>query len=76
HDPKQPDSISANRIQSLYHDQAGSIWLGSYDQGLNHYLGGERFEHIKKRTDSTPGLSHNRVWDIESKDKDSLWVAT
>ncbi|TMP40210.1 diguanylate cyclase [Pseudoalteromonas citrea] len=76
HDPKQPDSISANRIQSLYHDQAGSVWLGSYDQGLNRYLGGSRFEHIKKRTDSTPGLSHNRVWDIESKDKDSLWVAT
>ncbi|KAF7773719.1 hypothetical protein PCIT_a0030 [Pseudoalteromonas citrea] len=76
HDPKQPDSISANRIQSLYHDQAGSVWLGSYDQGLNRYLGGSRFEHIKKATDTTPGLSHNRVWDIESKDKDSLWVAT
>nr|WP_240700943.1 hybrid sensor histidine kinase/response regulator [Pseudoalteromonas phenolica] len=75
-DPKRSDSISANRIQSLHHDDDGSIWLGSYDQGLNLYLGANQFSHIKKATESTAGLSHNRIWDIENKDEDTLWVAT
>ena len=75
-DPKRSNSISANRIQSLHHDEDGSIWLGSYDQGLNLYLGANQFSHIKKATETTAGLSHNRIWDIENKDKDTLWVAT
>ena len=76
HDPKRPDSISANRIQSLHHDEDGTIWLGSYDQGLNRFLGNNKFEHIKKATLNTPGLSHNRIWDIENQDLNSLWIAT
>lgn len=76
HDPKRSDSISANRIQSLHHDEDGSIWFGSYDQGLNLYLGENRFSHVKKASETGPGLSHNRIWDIENKDKDALWVAT
>ncbi|CAH9058134.1 Sensor histidine kinase RcsC [Pseudoalteromonas sp. CIP111854] len=75
-DPKRPSSISANRIQSLHHDKEGVIWLGSYDQGLNRFLNNNQFAHIKKGNSDIPGLSHNRVWDIESHDRDSLWVAT
>ncbi|TWX67055.1 ligand-binding sensor domain-containing diguanylate cyclase [Colwellia sp. C1TZA3] len=73
HDPLRIDSLSSNRIQSLFHDQEGSIWLGSYDNGLNRYLGVNSFEHID---DKASGLSHNRIWDIEDNDSDSLWIAT
>jgi diguanylate cyclase (GGDEF)-like protein len=73
HDPLRTDSLSSNRIQSLFHDQEGSIWLGSYDNGLNRYLGVNSFEHIH---DEASGLSHNRIWDIEDNDSDSLWIAT
>ncbi|MCG7550084.1 hybrid sensor histidine kinase/response regulator [Pseudoalteromonas sp. Of7M-16] len=76
HDSKRTDSIAANRIQSLLHDLDGSIWLGSYDNGLSRYLGGDKFEHIKKTTNTSLGLSHNRIWDIENHDIQSLWVAT
>jgi signal transduction histidine kinase/CheY-like chemotaxis protein/ligand-binding sensor domain-containing protein len=76
HDPLRIDSISSNRIQSLFHDQEGSIWLGSYDKGLNRYLGNNSFEHIIKTGDAQSSLSHNRIWDIEDNDNDSLWVAT
>ncbi|TMP76796.1 two-component regulator propeller domain-containing protein, partial [Pseudoalteromonas sp. S983] len=30
----------------------------------------------KKATFNTPGLSHNRIWDIENHDLNSLWIAT
>jgi len=76
HDPLRADSISSNRIQSLFHDQENTFWLGSYDQGLNKYLNGNHFEHVRKPTDKTSGLSHNRIWDIENKDKNNLWIAT
>ncbi|MCF2858384.1 response regulator [Pseudoalteromonas sp. SMS1] len=76
HDPKRADSISANRIQSLYHDLDGSIWLGSYDKGLNRYLAHNQFEHIQVGTSIAHGLSHNRIWDIENNDEQSLWIAT
>jgi diguanylate cyclase (GGDEF)-like protein len=75
-DPLRMDSISSNRIQSLFHDKDGGIWLGSYDHGLNRYLGNNNFEHIKKDDAVESGLSHNRIWDIEDNDGQSLWVAT
>jgi signal transduction histidine kinase/ligand-binding sensor domain-containing protein/DNA-binding response OmpR family regulator len=76
HDPLRVDSISSNRIQSLFHDQEGAIWLGSYDKGLSRYLGNNSFEHIEKTDDAESSLSHNRIWDIEDNDSDSIWVAT
>jgi signal transduction histidine kinase/ligand-binding sensor domain-containing protein/CheY-like chemotaxis protein len=76
HDPLRVKSVSSNRIQSLFHDQKGVIWLGSYDKGLSRYLGNNNFEHIEKIDDASSALSHNRIWDIEDSDSDSLWVAT
>jgi len=76
HDPLRSDSISSNRIQSLFHDKKNTFWLGSYDQGLNRYLGNNRFEHVKKIDGKKTGLSHNRIWDIEEKDDNNLWIAT
>jgi len=76
HDPLRSDSISSNRIQSLFHDQNDSIWLGSYDHGLSRYLGNNRFEHIEKIDSVKSSLSHNRIWDIEDNDSESLWIAT
>lgn len=76
HDPLRADSISSNRIQSLLHDQKGVIWLGSYDKGLSRYLGNNSFEHIEKIDNAPSSLSHNRIWDIEDNNSDSLWVAT
>lgn len=70
------NSVSSNRIQSLLHDQTGVVWLGSYDSGLNKYLGNNQFEHIRKTDEDEPSLSHNRIWDIEDKDAEHLWVAT
>jgi diguanylate cyclase (GGDEF)-like protein len=75
-DPLRSDSISSNRIQSLFHDQEDEIWLGSYAHGLYQYLGDYSFEHIEKIKGVESSLSHNRIWDIEDNDKDSLWIAT
>ncbi len=76
HQPSRGNSLASNRIQSLFHDQSGAIWLGSYDNGLSRYLGDNTFERINKVDGVSSGLSHNRIWDIEDNDSESLWVAT
>lgn len=76
YDNQRNDSISSNRIQSLFHDQEGSIWLGSYDRGLSRYVGNNRFEQLEQVDDTDSSLSHNRIWDIEDYDNNSLWIAT
>ncbi|MDO6446505.1 response regulator [Colwellia sp. 1_MG-2023] len=76
HNPQSIDSISSTRVQSLFHDQENTFWFGTYDKGLNKYLGNNRFEHIQKIKGDNKSLSHNRIWDIEDNDKNSLWVAT
>jgi len=75
-EPQRNDSLASNRIQSLFHDQTGAIWFGSYDNGLSRYLGGNSFERIEKVDDVSTSLSHNRIWDIEDNDSESLWLAT
>ena len=35
HDPKDPGSISSNRILALCEDMSGSLWIGTYGGGLN-----------------------------------------
>lgn len=76
HDALDKNSISSNRIQSLFHDQTGNIWLGSYDKGLNKRKGDSHFERIEKLKGEANSLSHNRIWDIEDHNANSLWVAT
>jgi len=75
-EPLRNNSLASNRIQSLFHDQTGSIWLGSYDNGLSRYLGDNSFERVEKVDDVSASLSHNRIWDIEDNDSESLWLAT
>jgi ligand-binding sensor domain-containing protein len=76
HDPQRSDSVSSTRIQTLFHDQESTIWLGSYDKGLSRYLGNDRFVHFNKVKGDDTSLSHNRIWDIENHNNNSLWVAT
>ena len=49
-------------------------------QGIENATGkdiaGMIIEHIEKNDDVAFGLSHNRIWDIEDNDKQSLWIAT
>jgi diguanylate cyclase (GGDEF)-like protein len=76
HNPLSLNSLSSDRIQTLFHDKEGTFWLGTYDKGLNKYISDNNFEHIGKIDGVKSSLSHNRIWDIEDNDNNSLWIAT
>ncbi len=75
HDEQRHNSISSNRIQSLFDDK-GTIWMGSYAHGLNKYLGDNTFKRYLHTQHNPATISHNRVWDIEENNSNSLWIAT
>lgn len=66
--------ISNHAILSMYQDQYGFMWFGTYD-GLNFYDGKDvttfRFEFGNPHS-----LSGNMIHNIMSADKEHLWVAT
>jgi ligand-binding sensor domain-containing protein len=43
HDPRDPESLSGDRIISLTEDAAGTMWVGSFDSGLN------RFDRVRRK---------------------------
>ncbi|MCU7504355.1 MAG: histidine kinase [Ignavibacteria bacterium] len=83
--PKDPHSISSNRIVTLMEDKNGILWAGTFGGGLNR---------IERKTGSHPGeitlyvtrfqnipmlqstLSDNRVTTIFQDGNGSLWAGT
>ncbi|MEA5445004.1 diguanylate cyclase [Gammaproteobacteria bacterium AB-CW1] len=67
-----PDHPNAHRqIQSIYQDHEGSLWLGSFRDGLARYWPGwaERFNEPQ-------GLHEPLIWSIADAGDGDVWVGT
>lgn len=74
HDPNNPTSLSENRVQTIFQDNDGIIWLGTYASGLNKYnVKTNDFTHFQSQDN---GLSNNRIWDVIEANINDLWVGT
>jgi PAS domain S-box-containing protein len=72
HDPENPHSLSHNDVYSIYEDNAGNIWVGTFS-GLNRYepdIGG--FSHYT----TANGLPSNFIKGILGDSKGNLWIST
>ena len=75
-------TINASRIQSLFEDNKGNVWLGSYNQGLFQYnkeldnFTQPPFSKGLDKANNSVELSNERIWDIDQSDTNGLWVAT
>jgi len=77
HNPDNSDSISANRISSLYKDSRDMLWVGTYDGGLNRFdAQKQKFYHYMHDPLNTLSLSHNRVNAIAEDNQGLLWLGT
>ena len=76
YEPHITNSLSGNRVYSLYRDLSGVMWIGT-DSGLNNLgkNGGSIERYRNNRKDSNT-VSGGRVWVVTGKGGDSLWIGT
>ena len=77
YDPADPNSlINTYGVRAIYEDQAGDLWLGTYN-GLVHFdPGAGRFTQYLHDPDDPHSLSHNFVWSIYEDPDRNLWIGT
>lgn len=72
-----PVALSGNSILSFMHDNAGSIWVGTFAGGVSIVQpGNDNFSYINERNDKNPGLNYPVVSCILEDASKNLWIAT
>ncbi|MFD2886561.1 hybrid sensor histidine kinase/response regulator transcription factor [Chitinophaga cymbidii] len=66
--------LSNNAVMSIYQDDHGFMWIGTYD-GLNRY-DGYNFRVFRNVIGDSTSLSTNNVYCIEGDDRHNIWVGT
>ena len=76
HDSLDYNSLSSDRIYSIFRDRDGKLWVGTYNglDILNEETG--EFTHFKDITDNNNKLSSSWVWPIYQDDKGIMWFGT
>ncbi|WP_426416648.1 two-component regulator propeller domain-containing protein [Aestuariirhabdus sp. LZHN29] len=76
HDPANPASLSSNKVRSLYRDNQGRLWVGTWGGGLNLLQADGSFLRYSHQEGDKSSLSDNRATAIEQAADGKLWVAT
>ncbi|MBN2519065.1 MAG: response regulator [Bacteroidales bacterium] len=80
-DPKKANSISGDRIITIYKDKYGTMWFGTYGKGFDKLtyiidsLTGKQIEQFNNYSEKD-GLSDNVVYGILEDNSNNLWLST
>ncbi|HRY73032.1 MAG TPA: two-component regulator propeller domain-containing protein [Spirochaetia bacterium] len=75
-EPFNENSISGDLVQTIYLDEADTLWVGTYS-GLNRYEPeAERFVHYRYADGDPESLSNDLVITIARDARGALWVGT
>jgi len=66
------DGISNNSITTIYQDNDGYMWFGTYD-GLNRY-DGYTFKTFRNEINNPNSLSNNTIYCLEGDEKRQIWI--
>jgi len=77
HDPRNPDTLSGNRVWALAEDLQGRIWIGTYGDGLNRYDPRDgRFRRYRHNPADPGSLSYDYVKQIVVDQSGQVWIGT
>lgn len=77
HDPADPHSISDNFIVSLLEAADGSIWVGTYNRGLNRYDPlTDRFTRYRHDAADAASLANDIILALAEDGQGHIWVGT
>jgi len=77
HDPDDLNSLSYSHVQSLLVDADSTLWIGTFDAGLNHYcpLKGT-FIHYRCNPNDSLSLSNEMINTLYQDSGGALWIGT
>lgn len=68
------DGLNSNSIWSIYRDNKGNMWVGTFSAGINFFnIDTRKFAHYKHHA-SPASLSNNNVMAICEDYNDNLWI--
>ncbi|MCU0292632.1 MAG: ATP-binding protein [Thermoanaerobaculaceae bacterium] len=72
-----PTSLCDEAVTSLLLDSAGTLWIGTWGGGLDHYDAvSETFTHLQARPEDASSLQDDRVLALVEDRAGVLWVGT
>ena len=72
-----PNSLSDNKIRTVYEDRAGTLWIGTWSGGLNRYeRESETFTRYQHDPNDPASLSSDSVFAILEDRAGTLWLGT
>ncbi len=75
-DEKVPSSFGSWLPSALLRDQAGRLWVGTLDAGLELMEKPGVFTHHRHDPNNANGISHNRVSSLAEDKNGRIWVGT
>lgn len=76
-DAARPYSLNSDFLSSLFQSTDGTIWIGSFNQGINKYNPHRnKFIHYAHDSQNANSLSNNDVWAFCEDHNGNIWVAT
>ncbi len=77
HDPNNSKSLRGNIVTSIYEDEAGALWIATWDAGLNRFdRATKTFTHYQYAPGDSTSLSANTLRAITGDRRGGLWIAT
>ena len=75
YDPKNPNSLSSDFVRACSEDNAGNIWVGTFN-GLNRYDRASGEFHRYSANNRPGSLTHSSIWCIVKDEQGTLWLGT
>ncbi len=77
HDPENPNSLSQNSAISLFYDNTGIMWVGTYKNGVSYYHPGMfKFDKSPLYFYKNPNLENKDCNSLYVDAKNNLWIGT
>jgi len=75
--PEDTESISNDKLWSVYVDREGLLWVGTFGSGVDKYDRiADKFPRYQHQPNDPNSLSSNDVWAIYEDSQQAIWVGT
>ena len=64
------NGLASNRVRSIYEDDQGTLWIGTYDGGLSRFADGKFVNYTIEN-----GLFNNGVFQILEDEQNNFWIS-